>query len=145
MLRRAVKLEGDPIDDGVDIGYGLRMQVGDDSLPSVEEEIARGMIMAANVLGELGRGEVALKLLDEVLSMHEDATSPFLRLAVAKALVSKSACLGRLGRQPEVVDASDAVVARFGTAEEPDVRSEVAAALLNKALPFSSWVALRKH
>ena len=132
MLRRAAKLEGDPIDDGVDIGYGIRMRVGDGGLPSVQEEIARGIIMAASALGELGRGEEALKLLDEVVGMHEDATSPILRLAVVKALVSKSACLGRLGRQSEVLEVSDAIVARFGTAPETDIRSEVAATLLNK-------------
>jgi tetratricopeptide (TPR) repeat protein len=132
MLRRAVKIEGDPIDDGVDIGYGIRMPVGDGSLPSVQEEIAMGMILAANGLGELERGEEALKLLDEVLTMHENPTSPILRLAVAKALVSKSACLGRLGRQTELLEVSDAVVARFGIAEEAAVRSEIAAALLNK-------------
>ena len=132
MVRRALKLEGDPIDDGVDIGYGLRMQLGDGSLPSVQEEIAREMIMIAPALCDLGRAEEAVNLLEEVVDMHGDASSPILRFAVAKALVSKSACLGRLGRAAEVLDVTDAVVARFGTAEEGELRSEVASALLNR-------------
>jgi tetratricopeptide (TPR) repeat protein len=133
MLRRAVKLDGDPLDDGVDIGYGLRMQLGDGTPPTVPEEIARSLILVARELGELGRGDEAVRLLDEVVELYDDAPAPVLQVAVASALVSKSACLGRLGRQSEVLDVSRAIVARFGTSQEANIQSEVRAARLNKA------------
>lgn len=133
MLRRAIKLDGDPLDDGVDIGYGLRMQLGDGTPPTVPEEIAKGLIRVARELGELERGDEAVRLLDEVVELYDDAPAPVLQVAVAAALVSKSACLGRLGRQSEVLDVSDAILARFGTSQEANIQSEVRAARLNKA------------
>jgi len=132
MLRRASKLEGDPVDDGVDIGYGLRIHLGDGT-PSVQEEIARATIMAAGSLDELGRDEEAVVLCDELVQAYSDATSPILHDAVARALVSKSAYLGRMGRHAETLEVSEEVLSRFGDVRHGDVYSQVTSALLNKA------------
>ena len=134
MLRRAIKLEGDPTDDGVDIGYGLHIQFGDGTVPSVQEQIARAMIMAAGALDEGGRGEDAVALCDEIVKTYWDETSPILQGAVARALVSKSAYLGTMGRHSEALAVSDEVLERFGDTTDEDVALQVTSALLNKAV-----------
>ena len=99
-----------------------------------QAQITQFLFNRGVLLGELGRGEEAIKAYDEVLSRFGDAREPALREQVAKALFNKGNTLGELGRGEEAIKAYDEVLSRFGDAHEPALREQVAKALFNKGV-----------
>jgi len=98
----------------------------------IGNDAARKLMGRAFQLGELGRGEDAIAVYDEVVHRFGAADEAALQEQVARALVLKGMTLSQLGRSEDAIAACDEVVHRFGAAVKTALQEQVAWALVYK-------------
>jgi len=104
---------------------------GEADEPALKEQVARALVNAGPVLGQLGRFDEALEHYARVVQRFGEAGDPVLKEGVARALVNGGAVLGQLGRFDDELERYAEVVERFGEADEPALKEQVASALVN--------------
>jgi tetratricopeptide (TPR) repeat protein len=119
--------------------YDLVIRVAErvSDLPDAETQVMANR--AANawrrkglILGELNRGDEAIRMFEEIDKRFADKTEPALREQVAMALNSKGFRFLAMNRPDEAIMAYDEMLKRYGDAKEPALRGLVAMALRNK-------------
>jgi len=82
--------------------------------PELQKQVAGALQAKAGALGEGGRFDEAISVLDEIVSRFGKASEPDLRLAAAWALGAKGAARGEQGRSSEALAAYDDSIALVG-------------------------------
>jgi TPR repeat protein len=89
MFRRALSLDADHGSEAVDIGHHIEITLYDSNEDSVRAAVARGFVMTGALLDEQERGDDAVALYDEVVTVFGSAVEPVLREAVARAIAEE--------------------------------------------------------
>lgn len=98
------------------------------------EKYIRLMLTKAATLGQLGRNQEAIAILDEVDRRYREDDSSAVREQVAIALVNKGLRLDQLGRSQEEIAVYEEIDRRYSMDGSPALREQVAIALFNKGV-----------
>ncbi|TCO80762.1 hypothetical protein EV699_11298 [Plasticicumulans lactativorans] len=98
---------------------------------------AQMMVMRGYVLGELGQGQDAIAVYDEIDHRFGAHSEPALLEHAAKAIVNKGIMLGRLGRPQEEIAVYEEADRRFAAHGDPAVLQQLAKALVNKGVTLN--------
>jgi len=109
----------------------LRLQPADASL------VADLLINKGLTFRDLGRGEDAIRMFEDVERRYTGTSEIPVLEKVAKALTAKAQVLGKLGRSGDALVTNDQVVERFGAAQEGELQECVALALYNKGVELN--------
>jgi tetratricopeptide (TPR) repeat protein len=85
--------------------------------PLLSELLAAALINKGGILGELGRGDEAIAIYDDIVSRYGTASEPALRELVAKALFNKGGTLGALGRHDDAISVYDDLCPELNSAK----------------------------
>lgn len=119
------------------ITFGDRLSKHDAYRPAVQLRVNAALFNKGVVLAQLGRGDEAIEVYDELVSRAGGSRELGLRENAVRALFNKGARLRGLDRREEAIAVYDELVKRYSGDSEPTMREAVGKAMVNKGIALA--------